>query len=334
MGSRPKSAQRDSRGKRPPQPVLSAGDARERIGLVVRERRRALRKTLQEVADAVGCAKSYLWLIEQERRANPASDELLAKLEGVLGLETGRLIRAARWQSTPAAVRAEVESREAVTRRLVEILAAPGGAKASGRGGSLDGAYKSGELKRLVERLGGGGRTLREGRSGRGGAEEAVGEGALTGFAPAARGSATSPAPPGGGWREVPLINKVAAGYPHEFTDLGYPVKSADEYVRCPDLTDPDAFAARVVGDSMLPDYREGDIVVFSPARPVSSGMDCFARIEPDHESTFKRAYFESGAEGEQLIRLQPLNPAYAPRVLPREQVAGLFAAVSVTRKV
>ena len=52
-------------------------------------------------------------------------------------------------------------------------------------------------------------------------------------------------------------------------------------------------FACRVVGDSMLPDYREGDIVVFSPAKPIKSGMDCFARLEPDHESTFKRIYIE-----------------------------------------
>ena len=133
---------------------------------------------------------------------------------------------------------------------------------------------------------------------------------------------------------EVPLINRVAAGYPREFTDLGYPARVAAEYVRCVDVGDADAFAARVVGDSMLPEYREGDIVVFSPAREVKSGMDCFARIEPDQESTFKRVYVERGSEGEELIRLQPLNPAYPARLLRREDVAGLYAAVSVTRVV
>ena len=134
--------------------------------------------------------------------------------------------------------------------------------------------------------------------------------------------------------REVPLINRVAAGYPTEFTDLGYPARVADEYVRCPDIADADAFAARVIGDSMLPDYREGDIVIFSPARDVRPGSDCFARIEPDHESTFKRVFFERDADGEELIRLQPLNPAYPPRTLPREHVAGLYAAVTVMRRI
>lgn len=133
---------------------------------------------------------------------------------------------------------------------------------------------------------------------------------------------------------DVPVINKVAAGYPREFTDLSYPARVADEYVRCPDLHDPDAFAARVVGDSMLPTYAEGDIVIFSPAKPVRSGTDCFARLEPDHETTFKRVYFEVDARGREMIRLQPLNSAYPPRLVEREGVAGLYAAVSVLRRI
>ncbi len=133
---------------------------------------------------------------------------------------------------------------------------------------------------------------------------------------------------------EVPLINSVAAGYPSEFTDLGYPARIADEYVRCPDLADPDAFAARVVGDSMSPRYLEGDIVIFSPARDASEGKDCFCRLEPDHASTFKRVFFERNQVGEELIRLQPINTSYPPKVLPREGVAGLYPAVSVMRMV
>jgi SOS-response transcriptional repressor LexA len=133
--------------------------------------------------------------------------------------------------------------------------------------------------------------------------------------------------------REVPVINSVAAGYPRGFTDLGYPARVADSYIRCPDLDDPDAFAARVVGDSMEPVYREGDIVVFSPAAALKSGMDCFARLEPDDECTFKRVFFDRGEDGREWIRLQPLNPAYPPRVLERERVAGLYAAVSVMRR-
>ena len=88
---------------------------------------------------------------------------------------------------------------------------------------------------------------------------------------------------------EVPLINKVAAGYPREFTDLAYPARVADEYVRCPDLDDPDAFAARVVGDSMQPNYAEGDIVIFLSGqdRQERDGLLCTLGAGPrDHVQT------------------------------------------------
>lgn len=132
---------------------------------------------------------------------------------------------------------------------------------------------------------------------------------------------------------QVPIINKVAAGYPTEFTDLGYPARVADEYISTPDLYDPQAFAARVVGDSMAPDYREGDIVVFSPERDTPDGADCFVRLDRDNETTFKRVYFESDGE-EERIRLQPINAAYPPRTVNREEVAGLYAAAYVVRAV
>jgi repressor LexA len=129
----------------------------------------------------------------------------------------------------------------------------------------------------------------------------------------------------------VPLINKVAAGYPTGFTDLDYPARASDEVVVVPGYTglhgghDPDAFAATVCGDSMVPEYRAGDIVVFSPLADVVDGSDCFARLEPDHECTFKRVFFENGGG---RIRLEPLNRGYPTRTVDREQVAGLFRAV------
>ncbi|AQT70273.1 LexA repressor [Anaerohalosphaera lusitana] len=121
----------------------------------------------------------------------------------------------------------------------------------------------------------------------------------------------------------VPVINKVAAGYPVDFDDLGYPAGFADDYVRCPDLHDPNAFAVRVVGDSMEPKFNEGDIVVFSPAADVHSGDDCFVRFTMPHETTFKRVYFEDSG-----LRLQPRNQNYAPRFVEGDRVNGIYRAV------
>ncbi len=297
------------------------------VGQLVAARRRELGLTLQQVATRVGCAKSYLSMIEQGRRPSPPGAELLARLESALELPAASLLRAAQWQATPATVRREVsqlQSANWAAQRLAELLGQgpeAGGGDGGGNGGgrtALDRAHRSGELKRLIDRIAPPPPAAEQG-------------GALPVRLPV----------------EIPLINKVAAGYPREFTDLGYPARAADEYIRSPDIADPDAFACRVVGDSMMPDYREGDIVIFSPSRPVKSGMDCFARIEPDHETTFKRIYFEradaageagmddgGGEQGGELIRLQPLNPAYPARTFPREQIAGLYAAVSITRPI
>ncbi len=270
------------------------------FGEIVRARREALGLTLAELSQRVECAKSYLSAIENGVKGAP-SDDLATKLERALGFTDDELVGAARLARTPESVRedlAALRQRDARARELAKTLRE--------HGGSIDTLHRTGELERLIRALEG--EAFEDEREGRDGA-------------PALRIP-----------REIPLINKVTAGYPGSFTDLGYPARVADEYVRSPDIDDPDAFAARVVGDSMSPEYREGDIVVFSPARPVVSGMDCFIRLEPDHENTFKRVYFERGARGEELIRIQPINNAYAPMVVAREEVAGLYAGVSVTR--
>lgn len=128
----------------------------------------------------------------------------------------------------------------------------------------------------------------------------------------------------------VPVINKVAAGYPADFNDLDYPVGIADDYIRCPDLHDPNAFAVRVIGDSMLPRFSEGDIVVFSPAAQVHNGDDCFIRFSEPHETTFKRVFFES----DDVVRLQPRNEKYSPMIIEGKRINGLYRAVTKIEKI
>lgn len=122
----------------------------------------------------------------------------------------------------------------------------------------------------------------------------------------------------------IPVINRVSAGYPADFDDMGYPVGFADDYVRCPDLNDPNAFAVRVVGDSMEPKYFQGDIVVFSPAAEVKNGDDCFVRFQHPHETTFKRVFFEK----RKMVRLQPRNEKYAPTIVEASRLSGIYRAV------
>jgi phage repressor protein C with HTH and peptisase S24 domain len=116
-------------------------------------------------------------------------------------------------------------------------------------------------------------------------------------------------------------------GYPNDFTGLTYPRGVADDYVSCPDLNDRNAFAARVHGDTMNPKYRQGDIVIFSPALPPREGDDCFVRFADGH-TTFKRVFFETGDDGAAVLRLQPRNEKHRAQIVPSENVTGLYRAV------
>jgi SOS-response transcriptional repressor LexA len=256
-------------------------------------------------------------LIETGRVPNPPSDEKLRRLEQTLGFAAGQLVTQAHLQRTPRDVRAVLQqlmSEKASSARGGQdsgagagagegrLSACPDGAaqragglgekQAVGGAVDLDSAYLSGVLQELVDRSAGNAEPL------------------------------TSRATSG-----VPVVNRVSAGYPRDFTDLNYPRGVADDYVSCPEVQDRDAFAARVHGDSMTPKYREGDIVIFSPASAPANGSDCFVRFE-DGQTTFKRIFFENNEAGREMIRLQPRNEKYPARVLEREQISGLYKAV------
>src|SRR4051812_11293846 len=92
---------------------MSDDTLRAGVGPLIRARRQEMELSLQELADRVGCAKSYMSSIETERR-NPPGEEMLVKLEEVLMLPAGKLVGAARWQRSLAAGGPEV--REEVAR--------------------------------------------------------------------------------------------------------------------------------------------------------------------------------------------------------------------------
>jgi repressor LexA len=303
------------------------------LASLIHTRRKHLRLSLHQLAERVNCAKSYISMIETGSRGDGSSPsghvgtDLLIRLEAALELPLGTLTRAAQWSATPPGVRREVNGihaqQHAAAAQLRALLSE----------GSLDETFKRGRLRALVSRLEG--RTSSNLELDANSSTPPPSSANIANSANLANTANISAPRPRLLPIQVPLINSVAAGYPREFTDLGYPARVADEYILSPDVDDPDAFAARVVGDSMQPLYHEGDIVVFSPNRPVKSGMDCFIRLERDSETTFKRVILETeGDKDGAPIQLIALNPLYGQRTIPREDVAFMCPAVSVTRRI
>jgi SOS-response transcriptional repressor LexA len=114
------------------------------------------------------------------------------------------------------------------------------------------------------------------------------------------------------GSRKIPLISYVQAGAMAEVVDP-YQVGDGSEYL----LTDLDlganAFALQIKGDSMFPEFKEGDRIIIDPSLSPLPG-DFVVAKNGHEEATFKK-YRPRGINdhGNDVFELVPLNDDYAP---------------------
>ncbi|HWG04780.1 MAG TPA: helix-turn-helix transcriptional regulator [Beijerinckiaceae bacterium] len=115
----------------------------------------------------------------------------------------------------------------------------------------------------------------------------------------------------------IPLVGLAQAGSGGFFDDAGLPVGAGWEEVNFPNIADENVYALEVSGDSMQPAYRDGDIVIVSPAAPVRRGDRIVVRTR-EGEVLAK----ELKRRTARTIELKSLNPEHEDRVLPVEDVA------------
>lgn len=77
-------------------------------------------------------------------------------------------------------------------------------------------------------------------------------------------------------------------------------------------------FGLKVKGDSMEPDYLDGDIIIFQKQDDCENGDDCVVMVN-GNDGTFKRVF-----KNENGIILQPLNNKYQPMIYSNEQIENL----------
>lgn len=112
----------------------------------------------------------------------------------------------------------------------------------------------------------------------------------------------------------VPVLGRVAAGYPIEaveniidYEEISEAMASAGEY-----------FALQVKGDSMLPRFTDGDIVIVKKQEDIESG-DIAIILVNGNEATIKKVQkFEDG------INLIPSNPAYDVMTFTKKEILSL----------
>jgi|GEM_PF-133242 len=108
-----------------------------------------------------------------------------------------------------------------------------------------------------------------------------------------------------GAARPVPRIGWARAGAWDEASDGGFEPGAADEWVYT-DAGGGRAFSLRVEGDSMEPEFFEGETIIVDPERRPKSGDFVIAKFESENKATFKQLKYLQNRPV-----LHPLNPKY-----------------------
>lgn len=101
--------------------------------------------------------------------------------------------------------------------------------------------------------------------------------------------------------KKINVYGSIPAGYPIEA------IEDIIETIDIPSRWTGDYIALKVKGDSMYPEYLDGDTIIIQIQPDCESGEDCACYVK-DYDATFKRVYKNNGC-----ITLQPLNPKYPP---------------------
>jgi len=121
-----------------------------------------------------------------------------------------------------------------------------------------------------------------------------------------------SPAPPPrNDPRQIPIISWVQAG---DWQDVFDPYQPgyAEDWITTTETNHPNAFGLVIHGDSMEPEFMEGDIITVDPGREAISGSYVVAKN--GQEATFKQLVIDGNN-----VFLKPLNTRY-----PIKDVTGM----------
>jgi repressor LexA len=120
---------------------------------------------------------------------------------------------------------------------------------------------------------------------------------------------------------KVPVYGKIPAGTPLEMVDESY----IEDYLEVDSKsyrTSSVYFGLKIKGNSMFPEFRPGDIIIFRQQNTCENGEFCAVSIS-NTESTFKKVLKkESG------ITLMPLNPDYDPLFFTKKEISTLPVSI------
>jgi phage repressor protein C with HTH and peptisase S24 domain len=124
------------------------------------------------------------------------------------------------------------------------------------------------------------------------------------------------PGSTGGTVKPVPLLGFGEAGNGGYFDDGGFPAGTGWDEFAFPSVNDEHAYALEISGQSMEPAYRDGDIIVVSPAAPVRRGDRVVVRTKSGE--VMAKELLRKTAKA---IELKSLNAAHPERTIAMTDV-------------
>ncbi len=130
-----------------------------------------------------------------------------------------------------------------------------------------------------------------------------------------------APIETGGDIVQIPVLGSIPAGIPLEAIE---DIVDWEDIPKAMCSGGKEFFALKVKGDSMWPDFLEGDIVILRKTPSCETGDVCAVLVNGD-EATLKTVKFaEDGA-----LTIAPKNPSYPPRTFTPEQVRQLPVSIA-----
>ena len=121
--------------------------------------------------------------------------------------------------------------------------------------------------------------------------------------------------------RKINVLGSIPAGTPIEA------IEDVIDTIDIPTSWRGDYIALKVQGDSMYPEYLDGDIIIIQVQPDCDSGDDCACYVN-GYDATFKRVYKNNGS-----ITLQPLNPKYPPKTYTHPGEVSILGKVIELRR-
>ena len=123
--------------------------------------------------------------------------------------------------------------------------------------------------------------------------------------------------------KSMPLLGLTQAGTGFFFDDAGFPTGKGWDEIGFPAMSDEHAYALEISGDSMTPIFRDGDIIIVSPAAPVRRGDRIVLKTRKG-EVMVKELKRQSAKQ----VELKSLNPDHPERTVATGDVVWMARVV------